>query len=81
MRDIDDRQNEMFSCLPQEHHAGKDHLLRTLRAKTDEILDRMSPLFDATYADGGWPSIPAEELLRAQLLQLLYSLRSERLPI
>jgi transposase len=46
---------------------------------TDEILGNMSPLFEAMYAEGGRPSIPPEKLLRAQLLQMLYSVRSERL--
>jgi transposase len=46
---------------------------------TDEILERMWPLFEAMYAEGGRPSIPPEKLLRAQLLQMLYSVRSERL--
>ena len=57
----------------------KDHPLRAVRAMTDEILDSMSPLFDAMYAECGRPSIPPEKLLRAQLLQMLYSVRSERL--
>ena len=55
------------------------HPVRTVRGMTDEILERMSPLFDAMYAEGGRPSIPPEKLLRAQLLQMLYSVRSERL--
>ena len=46
---------------------------------TGEILGNMSPLFEAMYAEGGRPSIPPEKLLRAQLLQMLYSVRSERL--
>jgi transposase len=46
---------------------------------TDEILERMWPLFEAMYAEGGRPSIPPEKLRRAQLLQMLYSVRSERL--
>jgi transposase len=45
----------------------------------DEALREMSPLFDAMYSELGRPSIPPEKLLRAQLLQLLYSVRSERL--
>ena len=53
--------------------------MRAVRAMTDEILERMSPLFDAMYASGGRPSIAPEKLLRAQLLQMLYSVRSERL--
>jgi transposase len=50
-----------------------------MRELTDDILKRMSPLFDAMYAEGGRPSIAPEKLLRAQLLQMLYSVRSERL--
>ena len=44
-----------------------------------EVLTRLSPWFDAMYPSGGRPSIPPEKLLRAQLLQMLYSIRSERL--
>ncbi len=69
----------MFSYLSPEQRVRKDHPLRGVRAMTDEILERMSPLFDAMYAEGGRPSIPPEKLLRAQLLQMLYSVRSERL--
>jgi transposase len=69
----------MFSYLSPEQRVRKDHPLRTVRAMTDEILNSMSPLFDAMYAEGGRPSIPPEKLLRAQLLQMLYSVRSERL--
>lgn len=69
----------MFSYLSPEQRVRKDHPLRAVRAMTDEILERMSRLFDAMYAEGGRPSIPPEKLLRAQLLQMLYSVRSERL--
>ena len=69
----------MFSYLSPEQRVRKDHPLRAVRAMTDAILDRMSRLFDAMYAEGGRPSIPPEKLLRAQLLQMLYSVRSERL--
>ena len=69
----------MFSYLSPEQRVRKDHPLRAVRAMTDEILAQMSPLFDAMYAEGGRPSIPPEKLLRAQLLQMLYSVRSERL--
>ena len=69
----------MFSYLSPEQRVRRDHPLRTVRAMTDEILNSMSPLFDAMYAEGGRPSIPPEKLLRAQLLQMLYSVRSERL--
>jgi len=79
MRGIDHQQSDMFSYLSPEHRVRKDHPLRTVRAMTDEILEGMSSLFDAMYANGGRPSIPPEKLLRAQLLQMLYSVRSERL--
>src|SRR5437762_10832742 len=79
MRGIDHQQSDMFSYLSPEQRVRKDHPLRAVRAMTDEILNSMSPLFDAMYAEGGRPSIPPEKLLRAQLLQMLYSIRSERL--
>jgi transposase len=79
MRGIDYQQSDMFSYLSPEQRVRKDHPLRGVRAMTDEILEQMSPLFDAMYAAGGRPSIPPEKLLRAQLLQMLYSVRSERL--
>jgi len=60
---------------------AEDHALRAVRAITDEILEAMSPLFDALYAECGQPSIPPDKLLRPQLLQTLYSVRSERLLI
>lgn len=69
----------MFSYLSPEQRVRRDHPLRAVRAMTDEILERMSPLFDAMYAEGGRPSIAPEKLLRAELLQMLYSVRSERL--
>ena len=79
MRGTDHDQSDMYSYLSPEERVRKDHPLRAIRELTDEILKRMSPLFDAMYADGGRPSIAPEKLLRAQLLQMLYSVRSERL--
>jgi len=79
MRGMDHQQADMFSYLSPEQRVSKDHPLRAVRAMTEEILKAMSGLFDAMYADFGRPSIPPEKLLRAQLLQMLYSVRSERL--
>src|ERR1700739_2407979 len=79
MRGIDYQQDDMSSYLWPEQAVRKNHPLPAVRAWTDEIWERMSPLFDAMYAEGGRPSIPPEKLLRAQLLQMLYSVRSERL--
>src|SRR6516165_8449422 len=79
MRGVDHQQGDMFSYLSPEQRVRKDHPLRTVRAMTDEILERMSALFVVMYAEGGRPLIPPENCLRAQLLQMLYSVRSERL--
>ena len=56
-----------------------DHPLRAVRALTDEALQTMSRRFASLYATTGRPSIPPEQLLRALLLQVLYTVRSERL--
>jgi len=69
----------MFSYLSPEMRVRKDHPLRTIRAMVDEVLSQLSRRFDTMYASVGRPSIPPEKLLRAQLLQMLYSIRSERL--
>src|ERR1700729_970273 len=79
MRGTDHDQGDMYSYLSPEERVRKDHPLRAIRELTDEILKRMSPLFEAMYAEGVRPSIAPEKLLRAQLLQMLYSIRSERL--
>src|SRR5271169_504400 len=79
MRGVDHQQADMFSYLSPEQRVRANHSLRGVRAMTDEILGGMSALFDAMYAECGRPSIPPEKLLRAQLLQMLYSVRSERL--
>jgi transposase len=76
----DDRQpRAMFSYVSAEERVPLDHPLRAIRTFVDEILREMTREFDALYAQHGRPSIPPERLLRAQLLQLFYSIRSERL--
>ena len=79
MRGTDEQQSQIFSYLSPEARVRKDHPLRAIRVMVDEVLARMSGSFDAMYADVGRPSIAPEKLLRAQLLQMLYSVRSERL--
>jgi len=81
MRGQDRQQSSMFSYLSPEQRVRKDHPLRAIRAMADEALSSMSERFDAMYAKAGRPSIPPEKLLRAQLIQMLYSVRSERLLI
>jgi transposase len=79
MRGHDKQQADMFSYLSPEQRVRLDHPLRAIRAMADEALRNMSERFDAMYSRTGRPSIPPEKLLRAQLLQMLYSVRSERL--
>lgn len=76
----DDRGPEaLFSYISAEQRVPADHPLRAIRTLVDEILREMSPEFDRLYATVGRPSIPPERLLRAQLLQVFYTIRSERL--
>jgi transposase len=79
MRGEDLQQSAMFSYLSPEERVPKDHPLRKLRPLVDGALRQMSRRFAAMYARVGRPSIAPEKLLRALLLQILYSLRSERL--
>ena len=69
----------MFSYVSAEQRVPKDHPLRAIRAVVDDVLREMSREFDSLYATVGRPSIPPERLPRAQLLQIFYSIRSERL--
>ena len=79
MRGEDHQQNHVFSYLSPEERVRKDHPLRAVRAMVDEVLKQLSRRFAGMYAKVGRPSIPPEQLLRALLLQMLYSIRSERL--
>ena len=69
----------MFSYLSPEQRARQDHPLRPIRTMVDRVLKELSPEFNKMYSKVGRPSIPPEQLLRALLLQMLYSVRSERL--
>jgi transposase len=79
MRGQDHQQSDIFSYLSPEQRVRQGHPLRAIRAMADLALWNMSARFDAMYAKTGRPSIPPEKLLRAQLIQMLYSVRSERL--
>lgn len=79
MRGDDPRNDSMFSYVTPEARVRADHPLRPIRRMTDAALARLSPRFDRLYSTTGRPSIPPEQLLRALLLQMLYSIRSERL--
>ena len=79
MRGADHQQSTMFSYISAEQRVPKDHPLRAIRAMADRALKELGPRFDAIYASSGRPSIAPERLLRALLLQVLYTVRSERL--
>jgi transposase len=79
MRGKDHQQADMYSYLSPEVRVRADHPLRAIRTMADQALANMSERFDTMYSDRGRPSIPPEKLLRAQLVQMLYSVRSERL--
>jgi transposase len=78
MRGETPKDARLFSYVSLEQRVAADHPLRAVRRMTDEVLGRLSARFDEMYAASGRPSIPPEFLLRALLLQLLYSVRSER---
>jgi len=79
MRGEDQQQTGMFSYVTLEDRVPADHPLRAIRKMVDEILRAMAKDFDGLYAKTGRPSVPPERLLRAVLLQIFYSVRSERL--
>ena len=79
MRGDDQRQSAMFSYISAEQRVPKDHPLRAIRTMVDTTLDGLSPQFEALYSHTGRPSIAPEKLLRALLLQVLYTVRSERM--
>src|SRR6202521_277927 len=79
MRGHDYQQSAMYSYLSPEQRVPADHPLRPIRKMTDRALKDLSRKFNAMYATTGRPSIAPEKLLRALLLQVLYSIRSERM--
>jgi transposase len=79
MRGEDSKQEAMFSYVSPEKRVPAEHPLRPIRAMVDTVLAEMSPRLARLYSDVGRPSIAPERLLRALLLQIFYSVRSERL--
>src|SRR5438067_13901029 len=77
----DDLENQgaMWSYVPMEQRIPPDHPLRAMRPLVDAVLRELSPRFAELYSRVGRPSIAPEKLLRALLLQVLYTVRSERL--
>jgi transposase len=79
MRGDHSEPDEMFSYITPAQRVPKDHPLRAIRTMVDEVLRRLWSDFEKLYSHTGRPSIPPERLLRALLLQVLYSIRSERM--
>lgn len=79
MRGNDEHQGAMFSYISPEQRVPKDHPLRPIREMVNEVLKDLSSTFSRMYSAQGRPSIPPEQLIRALLLQVLYSVRSERM--
>jgi transposase len=79
MRGKDEQQLDVFSYISPEQRVPEDHPLRALRAMTDDALQQLQARFNKLYAKTGRPSIAPEKLLRALLLQALFSVRSERM--
>ena len=78
MRGEDVFQESLFTTVQLESFVPPDHPLRAIKALLDEAMKNLNWLFGSIYADTGRESIPPERLIRAQLLQVLYSIRSER---
>lgn len=79
MRGVDIKQSAMFSYVSPEQRVPANHPLRKIREITDQILKSLSSVFGHMYAPVGRRSIPPEQLCRALLLQVLYTVRSERM--
>lgn len=78
MRGAESGQQVLFSYVAIEARIPADHPLRAMKQLLEPVVADLAPRFATMYADGGRPSIPPEQLLRALLLQVLYTIRSER---
>ena len=79
MRGAESGQQVLFSYVAIDARIPADHPLRAMKQLLEPVLGDLAPRFATMYAEGGRPSIPPEQLLRALLLQSLYTVRSERL--
>ena len=79
MRGSDTQQQKLFSYISPESRVPQSHPLRPIREMTNKALEDLSRMFKETYSKVGRPSIAPEKLLRSLLLQVLYSIRSERM--
>jgi transposase len=79
MRSADIQEVALYSYISAEQRVPADHPLRPIRAMVNAVLRTLSPEFNKIYSIYGRPSIPPERLLRCLLLQVLYTVRSERM--
>jgi transposase len=79
MRGKPQAQPEFLTTINLNQRVPADHPLRGIKARVDQVLTKLSPLFDELYASEGRPSIPPEQLFKSRILMALYSVRSERL--
>lgn len=79
MRGSDNQQQKLFSYISPEARVPKNHPLRPIRTMVNEALRELSPVFKEMYSHTGRRSIAPEKLLRSLLIQILYSIRSERM--
>lgn len=78
MRGESSSQGSLFSYVDLESRIPEHHPIRKVRGIVDQALNELEPTFDAMYASGGRPSIAPEQLIRGLLLQILFTIRSER---
>ena len=78
MRGIEDRSDALFIYVSPESFVPEDHPLRPIRVMADKALNSLSKEFDQMYSHTGRPSVPPEVLLKSLLLQILFSIRSNR---
>jgi transposase len=79
MRGKPQAQPEFLTTINLNQRVPSDHPLRGIKTRVDQVLAKLSPLFDELYASEGRPSIPPEQLFKSRILMALYSVRSERL--
>ena len=79
MRGKPQAQPEFLTTINLNQRVPADHPLRGIKTRVDQVLAKLSPMFDELYAGDGRPSIPPEQLFKSRILMALYSVRSERL--
>ena len=79
MRGESNRQQALFSYVSIEERIPAEHPIRRVKLLCDQVLRKLSEMFEGMYSELGRPSIPPERLLKSQVLMALYSVRSDRM--